>query len=73
MDLPVEHLAELPSAALEQRLAARLATLRTEFALGERRLMALEEEGRALRDTMLRIAGAIEVLQAELGSPRPSE
>ncbi|MBO1076170.1 hypothetical protein [Roseomonas marmotae] len=64
MDLPLEH-----TASLEQRLVARLGGLRREFALGERRLAALDQERSSLQAMMLRIAGAIELLEAELEPP----
>lgn len=41
----------------------RLEELRREFARGQERWDALEEERRELRDTMLRISGAIQVLE----------
>ena len=64
MDLPLDH-----TTSLEQRLAARLGELRREFALGERRLAALEQERSRLQAMMLRIAGAIDLLEAELDPP----
>jgi hypothetical protein len=43
--------------------AARLAELRDELAEGGRQLAALDQRRAELRDTMLRIAGAIQVLE----------
>jgi hypothetical protein len=45
----------------------RLQELRNELAKGEQQLDRLDRERAALRDTMLRIAGAIQVLE-ELGA-----
>jgi hypothetical protein len=57
---------------LDQSLAARLVTrmeaLRAELALGERRMAALDAERREVRDTLLRISGALQVLRVELGA-----
>ena len=41
----------------------RLRELRTEYAAGETRLRDLQEEQGRLRDSMLRISGAIQVLE----------
>jgi hypothetical protein len=50
-------------------MESRLRELQDEFAVGERRLRALEQEQSQLRDTLLRISGAIHVLQELLGAP----
>lgn len=56
----------------DERLQARLAELRREYALGESRLRDLVQQESALRETLLRISGAIQVLE-ELGSaPAPA-
>jgi hypothetical protein len=55
-DLPVEGASQSPA---EQRLAA----LRQEYAAGEAQLRALEQRTRDLQTTMLRISGAIAVLE----------
>jgi hypothetical protein len=54
----------------DERLQARLAELRREYTLGEGRLRELVQQESALRETLLRISGAIQVLE-ELGSPEP--
>ncbi len=48
---------------LRQQLEGRLLELQDELAVGERRLRTLEMEQAQLRDTLLRISGAIQVLQ----------
>ena len=50
------------AAADRPRIEARLAQLREEMERGAQRLAAIEEEGARVRETMLRIAGAIQVL-----------
>ena len=50
----------------EARLAARLQELRGEYARGEAQLAELDQRRTALRDTLLRISGAMQVLQEML-------
>lgn len=47
---------------MKERIEARLAELRNEFETGQRMLAELEEKREKLRESMLRIAGAIQVL-----------
>jgi hypothetical protein len=58
----------MPDQSLGARLTARMETLRAELALGERRMAALEAERHEVRDTLLRISGALQVLHEELGA-----
>ena len=59
---------------LRTRLTDRLAVLRREAELGEERLRALENDAAVLRETLLRIAGATQVLHEILNeTPTPSE
>jgi hypothetical protein len=51
---------------LRTTVADRLAALQREAALGEQRMAALDREAAALRETLLRIAGATQVLQEVL-------
>lgn len=51
---------------MQQQLETRLNELRAEFEKGQHRLKELESESVSLRDTLLRISGAIQVLQEEL-------
>lgn len=48
----------------------RLQVLRKELEKGQQRLALLDRERQELRDTMLRISGAIQVLE-ELSAPHP--
>jgi predicted nuclease with TOPRIM domain len=65
---------------MREQLLDRLKRLKAEFETGQQRLASLEEEGQALRQTLLRISGAIQVLEEELakseaagnGNDRPS-
>lgn len=51
---------------LEKQLESRLGELRSEFEKGQQKLQELEAEASGLRDMLLRISGAMQVLQEEL-------
>ena len=51
---------------MEKQLEKRLTELKSEFEKGQQRLQELETEASSLRDTLLRISGAMQVLQEEL-------
>ena len=51
---------------MKQQLEQRLEELRTEFASGQKMLADLEARQANLRDSLLRISGAIQVLEEEL-------
>ncbi len=51
---------------MKAQLEARLAEIKAEFEKGQKRLQELEAEAASLRDTLLRISGAMQVLQEEL-------
>ena len=51
---------------VQQQLKNRLQELEAEYEKGEQQLQALEQEARQLRDSILRIGGAIQVLREEL-------
>lgn len=53
---------------MREQLQARLEELKREFETGQARLRELEVEAARLRETMLRISGAIQVLEEELSS-----
>jgi hypothetical protein len=55
---------------MEDRLKERLAVLREDFASGQTQLAQAEARVRELRETLLRISGAIQVLSEELGESR---
>jgi len=52
--------------SMKAQLEARLAEIKAEFEKGQKRLQELEAEAASLRDTLLRISGAMQVLQEEL-------
>jgi predicted nuclease with TOPRIM domain len=52
---------------MHAQLTNRLAQLKAEYEAGEKMLVELEQKQRALRETLLRISGAIQVLEEELG------
>jgi predicted nuclease with TOPRIM domain len=52
-------------------MTERLEKLRAEFARGQEKLSQLEAEAAQLRQTILRISGAIQVLEEELGAKAP--
>jgi len=51
---------------MRTQLQQRLQELRQEFQTGQIRLRDLEQQEAMLRDTLLRISGAIQVLEEEL-------
>ena len=57
---------------MRDQLQKRLAQLKGEYDAGQKMLSELEHKQMELRQTMLRIAGAIQVLEEELGSAGPS-
>jgi predicted nuclease with TOPRIM domain len=52
---------------MQEQLEKRLAELKKEFETGQARLRELETEQAYIRETMLRISGAIQVLEEALG------
>jgi len=52
---------------MEETIKGRLAALRADFEAGERELVALEARAAELRRLLLRLSGAIQVLE-ELGA-----
>lgn len=52
---------------LEPRLRQRLEALRAEYAKGQQTLQELESQITSVRATLLRISGAVQVLQETLG------
>jgi predicted nuclease with TOPRIM domain len=51
---------------MREQLAQRLKELNAEFAAGQKMLVELEAKQANLRETLLRISGAIQVLSEEL-------
>jgi hypothetical protein len=56
---------------MEERLEQRLKELKAEFETGQRMLADLEAKRLELEQTLLRISGAIQVLEEELGQRTP--
>ena len=56
---------------MEQKLQERLEQLKKEFETGQARLRELENEQAYIRETLLRISGAIQVLEEALGKETP--
>jgi len=52
---------------METRLRQRLAELRVEYEKGRKTLDELESQAANVRATLLRIGGAVQVLEEELG------
>ena len=48
---------------MQDQIAVRLQQLRTEYQKGQDRLAALEQESFSVKNSMLRISGAIQVLE----------
>jgi prefoldin subunit 5 len=57
---------------MKRELEVRLKELKEEYQKGQGQLVALEQETANLKNTLLRISGAIQVLQELLGD-KPSE
>jgi chromosome segregation ATPase len=53
---------------MKQKLEQRLKSLKAEFEAGQKMLADLEAQQANLRDTLLRISGAIQVLEEELNN-----
>lgn len=58
---------------MKEQLQNRLEELRKEFETGQSRLKELEAEQAYVRETMLRISGAIQVLEEALRESEQSE
>ena len=56
---------------MKEQLGQRLKELRAEYEAGQARLRELEAETAYVRETLLRITGAIQVLQEVLGEEKP--
>ena len=59
-------MAETSARSMREQLEARLTSLKLELETGERVLAELETKRANLRETLLRISGAIQVLEEEL-------
>ncbi|MFK0730892.1 MAG: hypothetical protein ACIWVG_06935 [Gloeotrichia echinulata HAB0833] len=57
---------------MKQQLELRLQSLKSEFEAGQKMMTDLEQKQANLRDTLLRISGAIQILE-ELVSDSPLE
>jgi predicted nucleic acid-binding Zn-ribbon protein len=51
---------------MQEQLQIRLEELKKEFHAGQTRLQEMEDQERRLRETLFRIAGAIQVIEEEL-------
>jgi prefoldin subunit 5 len=60
-------------AKLNERIDQRIAELKQDFQRGEERLRELDMQQAQLRETMLRIAGAIQVLEELRGGQEGGE
>jgi predicted nuclease with TOPRIM domain len=58
---------------MHQQLHHRLQQLQQEYQKGEQQLKQLDQERRKLYETMLRITGAIQVLEEEIGKAEGQE
>jgi septal ring factor EnvC (AmiA/AmiB activator) len=58
---------------MKQQLEQRLKELRAEYASGQKALADLENKQAALKSTLLRISGAIQVLEEELSEDSKEE
>lgn len=58
---------------MREQLQTRLAELQHDLEVGERRLAQIDQERAQLRDTMLRISGAIQVIEELLAAPSSAD
>ena len=58
---------------MEEQLQKRLEELKKDFEIGQARLKELETEQAYVRETMLRISGAIQVLEEALQNNKKAE
>lgn len=58
---------------MKEQLQNRLAELKAEFESGQQRLAEVENQAASLRQTLLRISGAIQVLEEILSEPEGGE
>jgi prefoldin subunit 5 len=58
---------------MKEQLEKRLAELKAEFETGQKQLEALENQANTLRQTLLRISGAIQVLEEEIARDGASQ
>ena len=56
---------------MQEQMQMRLEELKKEYETGQARLRELETESAYVRETLLRIAGAIQVLQEMLEAEKP--
>lgn len=54
---------------MQDKLQERLESLKEEFARGKEQLAQLDARAQSLRETLLRISGAIQVLEELIGAP----
>lgn len=58
---------------MQEHMQVRLDELRREFEVGQDKLRDLEAQESQVRQTVLRISGAIQVLEELLAAPSPDE
>ena len=58
---------------MKEQLKKRLAELKAEFASGQKAMAELETKQVNLRDTLLRISGAIQILEEEIAKANEEE
>ena len=56
---------------MEEQLQKRLDELKAEFEKGQKSLQEMENEANKMRSTLLRISGAMQVLEELLGQQTP--
>ena len=58
---------------MKEQIAQRLGVLKAEFDSGQKMLADLEAKQAGLRNTLIRMSGAIQVLEEELAKTSPSQ
>lgn len=58
---------------MREQLEKRLVDLKQEYESGQKMMTELETKQNNLRDTLLRISGAIQILEEELSESKPED
>lgn len=69
----MQRCTNLNAESMLQQIQSRIAVLKSEFETGQTKLQELEMQQSRIRETLLRISGAIQVLEEMLASNKAAE